>query len=251
MELSRIKGSLDNLGSWIIRAFNPDLVFVAEIKYSSSHIDRLKCRFDMHSVTVDFKGKSGGLTLLWIKLVDVLLKFIAQFARPWLCVKDFNEILGQSKKSGGPQHHAWQMRKFRSALVDCGFSDLGCSGEPFMWSNRHPYPNTILECLDRAYASGGWSQLFLSNKVSHILMSCSNHKASIIHLKMTQKFSIGRGRLLRFEATWLQSEQYEVVAEANWNQLLISNSSHGLTGWRRKGIGAISIEWKIWKRDSQ
>ncbi|KAL0340378.1 UNVERIFIED_CONTAM: hypothetical protein Sradi_4554600 [Sesamum radiatum] len=190
MELSGIKGSLDNLGSWIIRAFNPDLVFVAEIN---------------------------------------------QFPRPWLCVKDFNEILGQSKKSGGPQHHAWQMRKFRSTLVDCGFSDLGCLGELFMWSNRHPYSNTILECLDRAYANGGWSQLFLSNKVSHILMSCSNHKAPIIHVKMTQKFSIGRGRLSRFEATWLQSEQYEVVAEANWNQLLISNSSHGLTGWRRKG----------------
>ncbi|KAL0338469.1 UNVERIFIED_CONTAM: putative mitochondrial protein [Sesamum angustifolium] len=58
----------------LIRDYRPALVFVAETKCSSRHIDRLKRKFDMHGVSVDSRGKSGGLALLWSRTTDVLLQ---------------------------------------------------------------------------------------------------------------------------------------------------------------------------------
>ncbi|KAK4397861.1 hypothetical protein Sango_1261600 [Sesamum angolense] len=69
---------------------------------------------------------------------------------------DFNETLDQSKKLGGPQHPFWEIRNFRKALADSGLTHIGCSGTPYTWSNRHIFPNTVMEHLDRAYANLGW-----------------------------------------------------------------------------------------------
>ncbi|KAL0413099.1 UNVERIFIED_CONTAM: hypothetical protein Sradi_1511600 [Sesamum radiatum] len=167
----------------------------------------------MYEVSVDSRGKSGGLALLWRKSVDVLLqsfsrrhidvsvrlnetqewwrftgiygepktcnrditwnllsKLSKQSNRPWVCARDVNEIIDQSEKAGGPPRPVWQMRKFRVALLESGLSDLGFLGEIFTWSNRHPFPNTVLERLDRACATLNWSQMFSSAHVTHVPM---------------------------------------------------------------------------------
>ena len=53
-----------------------------------------------------------------------LLKRLAGlFSLPWLCFRDFNEILNLNQKTGGVQR-------------DARVIDLGSRGHPFTWSNR-------------------------------------------------------------------------------------------------------------------
>ncbi|KAL0303975.1 UNVERIFIED_CONTAM: hypothetical protein Sradi_6265600 [Sesamum radiatum] len=201
----------------------------------------------MYGVSVDSRGKSGGFALLWRKSVDVLVqsfsrhhiyisvrlnetqvwwrfmgihrepetcnrditwnilsKLSKQSNRPWVCAGDFNEIIDQSEKAGG------------------------FSGEIFTWSNRHSFPDTVLERLDRACATLSWSQMFSSTQVTHVPMSCSDHQVLLIRLQSARSLSKGRFRPWRFEATWLQSEQCEGIVAEGWTALLNRTSPSGL-----------------------
>ncbi|KAL0287986.1 UNVERIFIED_CONTAM: hypothetical protein Scaly_2748400 [Sesamum calycinum] len=55
--------TVQSLGN-IIRNTHPALVFLAETKCSSRQIDSLKRRFDLHGISMDSRGRSGGLAVL-------------------------------------------------------------------------------------------------------------------------------------------------------------------------------------------
>ena len=67
---------------------------------------------------------------------DLLCSLHRQSSLPWLCAGDFNEIVKQSKKSGGRLRPHNQMQQFREFLNECGFMDLGFKGFPFTWSKH-------------------------------------------------------------------------------------------------------------------
>lgn len=89
------------------------------------------------------------LVLLAIEIIGVLWVFMDHLPRwagahlgpcyvdwlmsslPWVCVGDFNEILLQSEKEGGPARPMGQIMAFREALADCSLLDLGYSGNPY------------------------------------------------------------------------------------------------------------------------
>ncbi|KAL0454592.1 UNVERIFIED_CONTAM: hypothetical protein Slati_0798400 [Sesamum latifolium] len=172
----------------------------------------------MHGFSVDSKGRSGGLAILWAKSCEVVLQNFFQYHID-MSVKlggDFNEILAPSEKSGGPPRPAWQIRRFRSALQECELADIGCMGDPFTWSNRHAYPNTVKERLDRACANLGWAQLFPNASVSHIPVSCSDHSALLIRLLGNPICMKPQSRPWRFEAAWAQSSDCERVVAEGW-----------------------------------
>ncbi|KAL0442131.1 UNVERIFIED_CONTAM: hypothetical protein Sradi_0152000 [Sesamum radiatum] len=54
------------------------LVFLAETKCNSRHIDHIKCRLDLFGFGVDSRGRSGGLALLWDKSVNVIIQSLSQ-----------------------------------------------------------------------------------------------------------------------------------------------------------------------------
>ncbi|KAL0408431.1 UNVERIFIED_CONTAM: putative mitochondrial protein [Sesamum radiatum] len=58
----------------MVRSFNPDLVFLMETKCNSRRFDTIKRMIDMHGLTVDPVGRSGGLALLWKKSVIVSIQ---------------------------------------------------------------------------------------------------------------------------------------------------------------------------------
>jgi hypothetical protein len=62
------------------------------------------------------------------KLLRVLHQ---QLNLPWLCAGDFNEVLYNHEKKGGPIRAPHQMESFRLALADCGLRDLGFLGDKY------------------------------------------------------------------------------------------------------------------------
>ncbi|KAL0295205.1 UNVERIFIED_CONTAM: LINE-1 retrotransposable element O protein [Sesamum radiatum] len=109
-----------------------------------------------------------------------------------------------------------KLRNFKDALSNCDVHDIGFSGDPFTWCNRHASPSTVYERLDRACANMDWSQLFPEALVSHLPMSRSDHKALLIKLKDCQRVPPRLSRPWRFEAAWLQLEHCERVVADSW-----------------------------------
>ncbi|KAL0423851.1 UNVERIFIED_CONTAM: hypothetical protein Sradi_0919900 [Sesamum radiatum] len=130
--------------------------------------------------------------------------------------RDFNEILDNSEKCGGPLRLNWQMRNFRRALSDCDLHDIGFMGDPFTWSNRQLAPHTMYECLDRACANIGCSQMYSEASILHLPQTYSDHKVLSINLLAQAEGPQSWSRPLRFKAAWLQSDQCEKVASNSW-----------------------------------
>lgn len=76
-----------------------------------------------------------------------------------MCIDDFNEIVEQSEKSGGPLRHESYMVQFRVALEECKLSDLGFRGSKFTWTNCRTDGTFIKERLDQAVANREWCEL--------------------------------------------------------------------------------------------
>lgn len=64
---------------------------------------------------------------------DLLRSLNRNFALPWLCVGDFNEILKSHEKGGGRLRPFKQMQDFRAVVDECGLIDLGFLGNKFTW----------------------------------------------------------------------------------------------------------------------
>jgi hypothetical protein len=58
-----------------------------------------------------------------------LLRILSQQSNiSWLCLGDFNEILYNHEKKGGPARAQYQIENFSMALYDCVLRDLGVYG---------------------------------------------------------------------------------------------------------------------------
>ncbi|KAL0342575.1 UNVERIFIED_CONTAM: hypothetical protein Scaly_1920100 [Sesamum calycinum] len=123
--------------------------------------------------------------------------------------------------------------------------DLSIRGDPLTWSSRHTFPNTVLERLHRACASGSWSQLFPNATIENLPVSCLDHKVLHIRLEDRPTYTLQCSRPCRFEAAWLQSEQYEDIVAASWG------SSRGLGGSLEVASKLASCQQNLhrWSRD--
>ncbi|KAL0322048.1 UNVERIFIED_CONTAM: hypothetical protein Scaly_2501200 [Sesamum calycinum] len=92
--------------------------------FSSNHID-VNILTEPHAANWRFTGfyKEPGTTrrkVVWERLVGLSIQSDA----PWLCVRDFNEILFQQEKTGASRLR-WQIEDFRETLLRCDLTDLG------------------------------------------------------------------------------------------------------------------------------
>ena len=101
----------------------------------------------------------------------------------WLCIKDYNEIITQSKKSRGRLQPVRQLDRFRQAIHLCGFQDLGFVGSPFTWSRTDHVEGQMRIRLDKALANNAWRLLFHGAAVHQISMSTSDHSMLSLCLK--------------------------------------------------------------------
>ena len=94
---------------------------------------------------------------------------------PWLCFRDFNEIIRQDEKVGGALRPHNQMQLFREVLDKCGFMDLGYVGPKFTWARHFDNGNSIWERLDRGLATNDWFLKFPGTRVHHLRCDSSDH----------------------------------------------------------------------------
>ncbi|XP_057444580.1 uncharacterized protein LOC130736815 [Lotus japonicus] len=135
---------------------------------------------------------------------------------PWLCFRDFNEILCQDEKKGGLAWDCNQSMAFHQVITECNLQDLGFSHPIYTWSNNRPLPHTIEERIDRALANSNWQQSWKSIQVTHIPRFDSDHSPITISCSLKQKKKRKRVRLYRFEEMWLKDADCKEVIATSW-----------------------------------
>ncbi|KAL0357882.1 UNVERIFIED_CONTAM: hypothetical protein Scaly_1473900 [Sesamum calycinum] len=157
----------------------------------------MKRLLNMQGLGVDAIGKSGGLGLCGLDrlLLILLVSLTITLMHIYCCVikgvigisrasmvhlrGDFNTIVSELEKESFSETPAWEMRHFRTTLLDSGLSDEQikrlrlefdqlCSAEEIKWKQRgrqHGLPKRI-EILLYAKASQQWLKPFLNSIIS-------------------------------------------------------------------------------------
>jgi hypothetical protein len=102
--------------------------------------------------------------------------------KPWLVLRDFNEIVDNSEKVGGIPRIERQMEGFRKVIRDYNLGDLGFKGCKFTWSNKRESGTFVKERLDRGLASPEWCALFPNAVIEIEDSACSDHYSLLLRL---------------------------------------------------------------------
>ena len=143
----------------------------------------------------------------WNKLRQLQRKFNL----PWLCARDFNEILGSSEKLGGNNRSQAQMQLFRDVVDECGFIDLGFLGHQFTWQKHFSSGHSLWERLDQALATNDWLVIFVGTKIQHLYANSSDHCPLWINT-MGLDFP-NAPKLFKFEEMWLANQGCTEIVE--------------------------------------
>ncbi|CAL2259571.1 unnamed protein product [Prunus armeniaca] len=141
---------------------------------------------------------------------DYLSFVAASHNMPWLIAGDFNELLTADEKFRGVLE--CKSKGFRNWVDGNEMIDLGYSGPKFTWNNKRVYAR-----LDRAICNMQWRRLFHEANVQHLPRTTSDHNP--IKIKLSSCFVVSPHlRPFRFEAMWMQHEQFNEFISDVWGQ---------------------------------
>ena len=145
----------------------------------------------------------------WNKLTEVGL---GRDEEAWLVVGDFNDLLDNSEKVGGPLRWEGSFLAFRSFVSQMGLWDLQHSGNSLSWRGTR-YSHFIQSRLDRAMINCKWAELFPSGCCEYLRFEGSDHRPVLVHLNQTQKKKRG---LFRFDRSLKEQPEIKELVEEHW-----------------------------------
>ncbi|KAM6588352.1 uncharacterized protein LOC133038470 [Cannabis sativa] len=205
-----------------------------------------------------FSGFYGAPSISQRQFTWELLKKLKDTAPlyPWLVMGDFNEVLSQSDKLGGPLRCENQIDAFRDAIDFCELHDLPYNGDRFTWHNNHSQTSNVKERLDYGFTNTFWADSFITQPVSHLDFFGSDHRALLFSVAIPNVQSQPRFKSrFRFEQIWLQEEKCHDIILEQWknsatdptNQVLqnISNCASQLQRWHHSKFSYMPKKIKI------
>nr|POF20626.1 hypothetical protein CFP56_77330 [Quercus suber] len=118
-----------------------------------------------------------------------------KFSLPWVCARDFNEILKGHEKLGGEPKREYEMKAFRNVVDECELVDLGYTELKFKWRGNRPN-GVVLERLNHALANTSWLELNLATHIQHFKAHSSDHNPILIKLEGIAQY---QNKLFHFE----------------------------------------------------
>ncbi|XP_018479618.1 uncharacterized protein LOC108850618 [Raphanus sativus] len=262
----------------IRKIYFPEIVFLMETKQSKDKVVDLKVVLGYDRVmVVDPIGLSGGLALMWKREVSVEVKFADKSVRfrgqcffvtfvygepsqqgkkkvwerlmrlgagrkeSWGLLGDFNEILHNGEKIGGPNRGANSFLDFAQMIQVCEMKELTGFGDSFPWAGVR-YKKYIQCKLDRCFGNKQWRNVFQNSTQTFMERLGSDHRPVMVNLMSEQD---SRRSDFRFDKWMVGKNRVEETIGETWN--------------RARGIGNLSIVDSIgavrkslgkWKRDN-
>ncbi|GMI79837.1 hypothetical protein HRI_001653000 [Hibiscus trionum] len=122
---------------------------------------------------------------------------------PWLLSGDFNEILTDSEKQGGPRRARSQIKNFRNCLTRNNLFDCKPTSGWFTWTKVRPLTPVIHERLDRFIANSAWQDLYPSHRIITEYVAKSDHCFLLLELDTSASTPKTQpSKNFRFESCW-------------------------------------------------
>lgn len=147
----------------------------------------------------------------------------------WILSGDFNDILDNSEKVGGPPRHEGSFLNFRSFVSQMGIWDVKHTGNHLSWRGMR-YTHFVRSRLDRSLANAAWSESFPSGWCHYLRFEGSDHRPLITHFDTSR---LKRKKLFRFDSR-LQGnpEIRQLIADA-WTSPSLTSVKSKINTCRR------------------
>lgn len=153
---------------------------------------------------------------------------------PWLITGDFNDILTNSEKLGGPTRPEGSFSVFRSFVAQNGLWDLKHTGEQLSWrGNRHSH--FIRSRLDRAMGNCAWAEAFPMGRCRYLRFEGSDHRPLLSYFNSNRTRKRG---MFRFNRALTEQEEVTQVVDEAWNSSPLDSVIAKLNNCRR-----MIIQW--------
>ncbi|KAG7563477.1 Zinc knuckle CX2CX4HX4C [Arabidopsis suecica] len=152
----------------------------------------------------------------------------------WVLTGDFNDILDNSEKIGGPPRHEGSFLHFRSFVSQQGLWDVKHTGDALSWRGMR-YEHFIRSRLDRTIANAAWTEMFPSGWCSYLRYEGSDHRPLITFFDTSRSKKRG---LFRFDRRLRQNPEIREIIDECWNNP-IHSSVLAKTNACRQGI----VKW--------
>ena len=164
----------------------------------------------------------------WTKLSQTGLDWDSS----WLLTGDFNEILDNSEKVGGPARWEGSFTAFRSFVSQNGLWHLRHSGNQLSWRGNR-YSHFIRSRLDRSMVNCSWSEQYPMGRSSYLRFEGSDHRPLITYFNANYRKKRG---IFRFNRTLTEKPEMEEMINSAWNYSPIASAMARLDSCRRSII---------------
>ncbi|XP_010436306.1 PREDICTED: uncharacterized protein LOC104720031 [Camelina sativa] len=158
----------------------------------------------------------------------------------WCMFGDFNEIMHNGEKNGGPRRCDNEFKPFNDMLKVCDMVELPSQGNSFMWAGRRG--EHWMQCrLDRAFGNTEFIKQFPASNQGFMDLRGSDHRPVLIKLLSSQDSYRGQ---FRFDKRFLFKEEVKTIIHTTWNRNRsdsyisvaerLRNCREALSSWKKK-----------------
>ncbi|KAG2270822.1 hypothetical protein Bca52824_065377 [Brassica carinata] len=185
-----------------------------EVLFSSANVIDTKLQINDKTVFVSFiygAPQQGDRAKYW----EDLSVLGDQRESPWLLTGDFNDLLDNSEKVGGPLRWERSFLAFRNFVSKNGLWDLQFSGNSLSWRGTR-YSHHIKSRLDRAMANLAWFEQFPSGRSEYLRFEGSDHRPLLTHFDQNL---IKKKGVFRFDRRLREKPEIRQLVEETWNSV--------------------------------
>lgn len=149
-------------------------------------------------------------SLVW----DFLISLAPIRNSAWFFAGDFNEIIDNSEKSGGPERAEGMFGAFRNMLTSCDLFDLKHTGISLSWRGRR-HTHLVYCRLDRVLINPAWSDRFPTGRCHYLNFDTSDHRPVITVFDSSTRL---RNRLFRYDRRLKDNAEVKSLIAEVWNE---------------------------------
>lgn len=147
------------------------------------------------------------------QLWDHLLNQNAREA-PWFLTGDFNDLLSNDEKSGGPMRAEGSFSEMRTFFSEGDLYDLQQSGDFLSWRGQRG--DHFIRCrLDRAVANSDWAELFPKARSQYMAYEGSDHRPIISYFEPNKK---KRRPMFRYDRRLKDNPEVKELVTQTWKE---------------------------------